>query len=108
LDTIDGLAILQRHSWISHCDNQVVTLSPQPIDFGRVRPHESSALAATLAAGAIELRRDIIFGPSRIRLVGRAQQLVFDNADDADQNGQQSVFITDVTATRYGFSRLKS
>ena len=107
MDTLDGLTILQRHSWISHGDHQVVTLSPQPIDFGG-NTHESSALAATLAPGAIELRRDIVFGPARMRLVGRAPQLVFDRTNDASPNDPLDVFITDVTGNRYGFSRLKS
>ena len=108
MDTIDGLALLQRHSWISHCDRQIVTLSSQPIDFGRESPHELSALAATLAAGTIELRRDIVFGPARIRLVGRASQLVFDNTNDANPDAPLNVFITDATGRRYGFSRLQS
>ncbi len=107
-DTLDGLAILQRHSWISHSDRQIATLSPQPIDFGRERPHESSALAATLAAGSIRFRRDIVFGPARVRLVGRVPQLVFDRANDGNPRGPLDVFITDATGTRYGFSRLKS
>jgi hypothetical protein len=85
-----------------------VTLSPQPIDFGRESPHESSALAATLTAGAIELRRDIVFGPTRIRLAGRAAQFAFDRTNDANPNGPLEVFITDATGTRYGFSRLMS
>ena len=108
MDTIDGLALLQRYSWISHCDRQIVTLSSQAIDFGRASPHESSALAATLAAGTIELRRDIVFGPARIRLVGRASQLVFDNTNDANPDAPLNVSITDATGRRYGFSRLQS
>jgi len=106
-DTIDGLAILQRHSWISHRDRQIVTLASQPIDFGPQIRSEASALAATLAAGAVERRRDIAFGPARIRLVGRAAQIAFDRTVDADPNGPLDVFITDATGTRYGFSRLR-
>ena len=108
MDTLDGLAILQRHSWISHDDRQVVTLSPQPIDFGRESPSETSALAATLVAGAIELRRDIVFGPARIRLVWRTPQLVFDTTNDASPNDPRDVFITDGTGKKYDFSRVKS
>ena len=104
-ETLDGLAILQRHSWISHSDGQIVTLAAQPIDFGRERPHESSALAATLGAGAIELRRDLVFGPARLSLVGRTRQLTFDQAIDPDLKSPLDVFITDRTGTKYGFSK---
>jgi hypothetical protein len=76
-DTIAGLAILQHHTWISACDGVAVTLAPQPIDYGRERPHESSAIAATLAAGALDRRREIVFGAARIRLVNLARQIVF-------------------------------
>jgi hypothetical protein len=105
-DTIDGLAVVQRHSWTSHGDGQTVTLAPQPIDFGRELPHESSALAATRAPGAIESRRDIVVGPARLRLIGRTPQIVFNRAGDADPNAPLDMFINDITGTRYGFSRL--
>jgi hypothetical protein len=107
-DTIDGLAILQRHSWTSHSDGQTVTLAPQPIDFGREWPLESSALAATRAPGVIESRRDIVFGPARFRLIGRIPLIVFDRTSDADPNASLHVSINDVTGTRYCFSRLPS
>jgi hypothetical protein len=107
-NTIDGFAILQRHSWISHRDGEIVTLAPQPIDFGRESPHESSALAATRAVGAIELRRDIVFGPVRVRLVRLAPQMAFEGVGDTDPNALLHVSINDVTGTRYGFSRLPS
>jgi hypothetical protein len=97
-DTIAGLAILQDHTWISQRDGTGVTLAPQPIDYGRERPHESSALAATLAAGALELRRDIAFGPARMRLGGRAPQIVF-GADAVE------VAVTDVAGAVHHFSR---
>ncbi len=104
-DTIDGLAMLQRHAWIGHRDRQVVTLAPQPINFGRVSPHESSALAATLAAGEIERRRDILFGPARIRLDGRTRQFEFNQENEGDPNSPLKVFITDSTGEKHCFSR---
>jgi hypothetical protein len=108
VDTIDGIAILTQHSWISRDDGQIVTLAPQPIDFGREQPAESSAVAATRAPDAIEPRRDIVFGPARIRLVGRAAQIVFDRLGDANPNAPLHVSINDVTGTRYDFSQLTS
>jgi hypothetical protein len=107
-DTIDGFAILQRHSWISHCNGRIVTLAPQPIDFGHEQTQESSALAATRSVGTIELRRDIVFGPARLRLVGRTPQIVFNRASDTDPNASLEMFINDVTGTWYRFSRLPS
>jgi hypothetical protein len=105
-DTIDGLAILQRHSWISDRDGQVVTLKPQPINFGRVPPHESSALAATLAPGAMDSRRDIVFGPAHIRLDGRTRKFEFNRENEGDPNSPLKVFITDLTGEKHCFSQL--
>jgi hypothetical protein len=104
-DTIDALAVLQKHAWIGHRDRQIVTLAPQPINFGRVSPHESSALAATLAAGEIERRRDILFGPARIRLDARTRQFEFNRENEADPNSPLKVFITDSTGEKHSFSR---
>jgi hypothetical protein len=106
-DTVDGLAILQRHAWISHHDHQVVTLAPQPIYFGREPPHESSALAATHPPGVIEPRRDLVLGPARIRLVARTPQFVFDRANKADRNSPLKLFVTDFTGEQYCFSQMK-
>ena len=62
----DGIALLCRHFWLSHSDRRIVTLAPQPIDFaGPERPFEASALAATLAAGVLDSRRESAFGPAR-------------------------------------------
>ena len=97
-DTIAGLSVLQRHAWINRRDGAPVTLAPQPIDYGRERPHESSAIAATLAAGALERRRHIAFGPARIRLVSRERQIVF-GADAAE------VSVADGTGVVYHFAR---
>jgi hypothetical protein len=105
-DTIDGLAMLQRHAWIDHRDRQVVTLAPQPINFARVSPHESSALAATLTAGEIERRRDILFGLARIRLDGRTRQFGFNRENEGDPNSPLKVFITDSTGEKHCFSRV--
>jgi hypothetical protein len=96
--------MLQRHAWIGHRDRQVVTLEPQLINFGRVSPHESSALAATLPAGEIERRRDILFGPARIRLDGRTRQFEFNQENEGDPNSPLKVFITDSTGKKHCFS----
>lgn len=80
-DTIEGLALLRRYSWLSHTDRQTHSLVAQPFDFGRERPTESSALAASLAPGAIAFRRKLKFGPTTLRLTERRQQLLFEPCD---------------------------
>ncbi|MGX7874082.1 hypothetical protein ACVDG5_016200 [Mesorhizobium sp. ORM6] len=82
-DTIEGLALLRRYSWLSHADRQVHSLAAQPIDFGRERPAESSALAASLAPGAIAFRRKVAFGPVALKLAERRPQLVFEPCNPA-------------------------
>jgi hypothetical protein len=82
-DTIEGLALLRRYSWLSHADRQVHSLAAQPIDFGRERPAESSALAASLAPGAIAFRRKVAFGPVALKLTERRPQIVFEPCNPA-------------------------
>jgi hypothetical protein len=103
LDTINGLALLQRFSWVSEADGANVQLLPQPIDFGRERRHESSALAATLALGALDLRRDIVFGPARLQLVRSAVQIVFDRCDEAEL--PRRAVVIDTAGRRHRFTR---
>jgi hypothetical protein len=69
-DTCEGLAILRRYSWITDSDRRIVTLGAQPMGFDR-DPVESSALAATLAANATQLRREMVFGPARFDMTAR-------------------------------------
>lgn len=82
-DTIEGLTLLRRYSWLSHADRRVYSLAAQPIDFGRERPAESSALAASLAPGAIAFRRKVAFGPAALKLIERRPQLVFEPCNPA-------------------------
>lgn len=82
-DTIEGLALLRRYSWLSHTDRRVHSLAVQPIDFGKEQPAESSALAASLAPGAIAFRRKIVFGPAALKLIERRPQIVFESSDRA-------------------------
>ncbi|MGY2997351.1 hypothetical protein [Mesorhizobium sp. URHB0026] len=82
-DTIEGLALLRRYSWLSHADRRVYSLAAQPIDFGRERPAESSALAASLAPGAIAFRRKVAFGPVALKLIERRPQIVFEPCNPA-------------------------
>jgi hypothetical protein len=102
-DNVAGFALLQRHSWISDADGRIAVLTPQPIDFARDGPHESSALAATLAPGALDRRRDIVFGAARLRLTQR--QRLFE-IEAVDGSGLPSkIVVTDITGTRHRFSR---
>jgi predicted O-methyltransferase YrrM len=80
VDTIDGIALLRRHSWLSHSDRRIVSLAPQPFDFGRDRPAESSALAAILSPGALDCRRELVFGPARIRLAGKDRSFLMERS----------------------------
>jgi hypothetical protein len=77
-----------------------------PFSQGTYPGCESSALTATLAAGEIERRRDILFGPARIRLDGRTLQFEFKREDEGDPNSPLRVFITDSTGERHCFSRV--
>ncbi|MBB6408749.1 hypothetical protein [Mesorhizobium sangaii] len=82
-DTIEGLALLRRYSWLSHTDRQLRSLAAQPIDFGRERPAESSALAASCAPGTAAFRRKIAFGPTSLKLIERRPQFVFEPCNPA-------------------------
>ncbi|TPK71267.1 hypothetical protein FJ527_26920 [Mesorhizobium sp. B2-4-18] len=82
-DTIEGLALLRRYSWLCHTDRQIYSLAAQPIDFGRELAAESSALAASLAPGAIAFRRKIAFGPVALKLTERRPQIVFEPCNPA-------------------------
>jgi hypothetical protein len=100
-DTIAGFAILQQHSWISDDDGRPVAFAPQPIDFGLAVPHESSALAATIVPQALSLRRELVFGAARLRIVGRERR--FDWSLAAGDSDRLHVWITDCNGRQHGF-----
>ncbi len=104
-DTLDTLPLLRRYSWLSHSDRRIVSLADQPIDFGREQPAEASALATTLAAGAIDLRRELVFGPARIRLVGREPSILVEGPEHGENNPPARVDIVDATGIIHRFSR---
>jgi hypothetical protein len=104
-DTIAALGLLRRYSWLSHSDRRIVALTDQPIDFGRDAPAESSALAATLAPGAIEQRRELVFGPARFRLVGRNRTFLVENTAASEGPSPARVHIVDASGATHSFSR---
>jgi hypothetical protein len=104
-DTLDGLSLLRRYCWLSHTDRRIISLAAQPIDFGRDRPAESSALAATLAPHAIHLRRELIFGPARLRLVGKDPVFRADESESRDRDLPAKVHIQDASGLLHEFSR---
>jgi hypothetical protein len=104
-DTFDMLPFLRRYSWLSHSDRRIVSLAPQPIDFGSEQPAEASALAATLAPGAIDLRRELIFGPARMRLVGREPSILVEGSERGEGNPPVRVDIVDMAGIIHRFSR---
>ena len=104
-DTLDVLPLLRRYCWLSHTDRRIVSLAAQPIDFGREKPAEASALAATLAPGAIDLRRELVFGPARMRLVGREPSILAEGPERDEGNPPARVDIVDATGIIHRFSR---
>ena len=104
-DTLDGLGLLRRYSWLSHSDRRIIALAAQPIDFGRERPGESSALAATLAPHASEFRRQMVFGPARVRLVGKDPCSLSSERNQSYRDPRAQVQIRDETGITHDFSR---
>ena len=104
-DTVAARALLRRYSWLSHSDRRIVSLADQPIDFGRDVPREASALAGTLAPGALELRRELVFGPARIRLVGRDQTFLVGGTERGGKVPPGQVHIVDASGVTHSFSR---
>jgi hypothetical protein len=104
-DTLDTLPLLRRYSWLSHGDRRIVSLAAQPIDFGREKPAEASALAATLAPGAIDFRRELVFGPARMRLVGREPSILVEGIERGEHDPPTRVDIVDMTGIIHRFSR---
>jgi hypothetical protein len=97
---IEGLGFLRGRTWISHADRRLVSLAAQPIEFRRTRPPpEASALAATLAPSAIEIRRDIAFGPARVRLTDKGCSFMIERSSCVPM----SVRISDATGTEFVF-----
>jgi hypothetical protein len=104
-DTFDALPLLRRYSWLSHSDRRIVSFAAQPIDFGREQPAEASALAATVAPGAIDLRRELVFGPARLRLVGREPSILVEWPEGGEGNPPTRVDIVDMAGIIHRFSR---
>jgi hypothetical protein len=105
-DTLRGLALLRRFDWLSHGDRRIISLAAQPIGFGREQPLDSSALAATLAPHAVELRRELVFGPARLRLAGKDPSLFLaDRSDHRPRNPPGQVHIVDASGITHDFSR---
>jgi hypothetical protein len=104
-DTLDTVPLLRRYSWLSHSDRRIVSLSAQAIDFGREQPAEASALAATIAPGAIDFRRELVFGPARTRLVGRESSLLVDRPERGERGPPARADIVDATGIIHRFSR---
>jgi hypothetical protein len=99
------MAVLRGYSWLSHSDRRIVSLADQPIDFGRGAPAESSALAATLAPGALELRRDFVFGPARIRLADRSRSFLIERSEHGEGAPPTRVHIVDASGATHSLSR---
>ena len=81
-DTVRGLSLMRRYSWLSHDDRRILCLADQPLFLERSSPWESSALAGTLAPGAIEFRRGLAFGPVRLPVVSREQVITIGQSGD--------------------------
>jgi hypothetical protein len=105
-DTLDGIELLRQYSWLSHSDGRTVALAAQPIDFGRMQPAESSALAATFAPGAHETPRVMLFGPARLRVIGRSQSIFVVGRERGDDGHPMQVRILDETGVAHEFSRV--
>jgi hypothetical protein len=104
-DTLDGLSLLRRHSWLSHRDRRIITLAAQPTNFGNDVRAESSALAATLAPGAISFRRELVFGPARVGFAGRNRSILAGQSGLGDRDLPGYVHIVDGSGTIHSFSR---
>ena len=105
VDTLDGLTLLRRYQWLSPGDRRILALAAQPLDFGREHPTEASALAATLAAGSIELRREFVFGPSRIRVAGKQPAFLSGAAAGNQDDAPSAVKIAGASGTAHEFLR---
>jgi hypothetical protein len=103
-DMFDLVALMRHHSWLSHSDRRIVSLADQPFDFGREQPTEASALAATIAPDALELRRALIFGPARLQLTDRALPISIDEPTFAG-GLPRHLSIRDPAGAEHHFSR---
>ena len=81
-DSFAALPLMRRHSWLSHEDRRILCLADQPLYFARSGLWEASALAATLAPGAVEFRRNLVFGPARLPLVTRERMITLGDAGE--------------------------
>jgi hypothetical protein len=104
-DTIEGIGLLRRYSWLSHSDRRIISLEDQPIYFERGQTSEASALAATMAPGAVEHRRSLAFGPVSIPLVGKDQVISIEQSDRGRRDPPIRIDIADGSGGIHGFSR---
>jgi hypothetical protein len=100
-DSVRGLSLMRRYSWLSHDDRRILRLADQPLYFARSAPCESSALAATLAPGAIEFRRRLVFGPARLPLVSREQLITIGQSGDSRPPSHLEIRATPGRAHRF-------
>ena len=104
-DTIAAIALMRRYSWLSESDRRIAALKQQPIYFECSQTSEASALAATLAPGAVEHRRKLVFGPARIALVGKEQIVRIEHSDRGKQVPPIHMDIADGSGSVHRFSR---
>jgi hypothetical protein len=104
-DTIEAIALMRRYSWLSHSDRRIVSFEDQPIYFECGQTSEASALAATLAPGAVEHRRRLVFGPAHFPLIGKDRVVVIEQNDRAHQGPPIRMDIADSYKGIHHFSR---
>ena len=61
------MSLMRRHRWRESADGEPFSLAYQAVDFGRLSPSESSALAPTVTARPREKRRHQEFGTLQFR-----------------------------------------
>ena len=64
-ETLANLSPMRNYPWVSHSDRQLISLADQPFDYGREKPAELSALAATFAGESNSFRRTLVISTRR-------------------------------------------
>jgi len=105
-DTLEGIALLRQHSWLSHRDRRVLSLAAHPVDPEQERPAEPSTLLTTLVDMAIDPRRELVFGPARVPLVGKGPSLLIDKSDGGHHRPAR-LHVVDARGAAHSFSRFK-
>lgn len=104
-DTVEAMALLRCYSWVCHDDRSIVSLSDQPNDFGREVPTEGSALAQTLVPSATQPRRELVFGPARLRIVGKDRSVLLKTRGQRASQPPAYIEIINPFGPNYRFSR---